>query len=95
MSISLMPLICGIFGLFVGTLLGFILSIFAIQVGRLNKREEEIKYREDIERLSLAERMNNQDYAFSHQPESDSEAIGTKQKKEDSSYQFLKRNRKD
>lgn len=91
------PLICGIIGLVIGIILGFAFTLFMIATGTANKREERIKYRMEMEKEtpSLAERMNNQDFALSHQPGNAQIAIAEKQKNEDSAYQFLKRNRKE
>lgn len=97
MFINFIPLICGVLGLVSGVILGFVCTVIAIYSGMMSKKEPATGYivEQNLERRSLSERMNNQDYALSHQPGNEASAIEEKQKREDSAYQFLKRNRKE
>lgn len=86
-----LPLLFGILGVLIGALSGFIIAMKLIKSGSLEHKKPKKRKEVEEEKPSLLSRMNNQDYAACKKPDYDGETIGKKQKKEDSSYQFLKR----
>ena len=97
MKFTFLPLGFLMIGIVIGGLIGFVCAIFVISSGYYNNVEEtdEDNLITEDEHSSLRLRMNNQDYALSHLPESGAEAVDVKQKREDAAYRFLQRNRKD
>ena len=89
-----LPFIICMTGVLAGALLGVSFSLKKIQYGRVFKERHRKRTRdEEHVEVTLLERMNNQDYAKSAYEEND-RSVREKQKREDSAYQFLKRNRK-